>query len=91
MSKLNGSWVSVYLNCFGKNVPVTDPSILKGLDLSKFVLEPFTSELTGCPDKSLLKLLMDNLKDRNLVMNTLEEFNEIKYIARCKQCWRNLL
>ena len=47
MSKLDGSWVSVYLNCFGKNVPVTDPSILKGLDtdLSKFVLEPFTSEL----------------------------------------------
>ena len=45
----------------------------------------------GSPGKSLLKLLMDDLEDRNLVMNTLEELNEIKDIARCRQCWRNLL
>ena len=52
------------------------------------------SKLKGCvgsPGKSLLKLLMDDLEDRNLVMNTLEELNEIKDQARCRQCWRNLL
>ena len=44
----------------------------------------------GFPRHSLLSLLMKDLEDRNLVMNTLEELNEIKDIARCRQCWRNL-
>ena len=32
----------------------------------------------GSPSKSLLKLLMDDLEDRNLFMDTLKELNEIK-------------
>ena len=44
----------------------------------------------GFPRHSLLSLLMKDLEDRNLVMNTLEELNKIKDIARCRQCWRNL-
>ena len=28
---------------------------------------------------------MDDLEDRNLVMNTLDELNEIKDLARCMQ------
>jgi len=60
--------------------------ILKGLDLFMFCFRTiyFWAALSklkgciGCPGKS-----------RNLVMNTSEELNEIKDIARCKQCRRN--
>jgi len=45
----------------------------------------------GSPRLSLLSLLMKDLNDRNLNMDTLEGLNEVKDIARCRQCWRNLL
>ena len=58
--------------------------------MADFVLNNEKKGRLGFPRLSLLSLLVKDLDDRNLVMNNLEELNEIRDIARCRQCWRNL-
>ena len=45
----------------------------------------------GRPRCNLFNLLKKDLEERNLFMNNYNELNEIRDIARCRKCWRNLL
>ena len=51
--------------------------------------EVFTGRV-GRPRCNLFSLLRNDLADRNLSFNNFNELNEIRDIARCRNCWRNL-
>ena len=44
----------------------------------------------GRPSSNLFSLLRDDLYDRQLNFNNFYELNEIRDIASCRTCWRNL-
>ena len=45
---------------------------------------------TGRPRCNLFSLLEKDLLDRNFYISNFEEFNEIRDMARCRKCWKNL-
>ena len=44
----------------------------------------------GRPRCNLFSILRNDLIERNLSFNNFTELNEIRDIARCRTCWRNL-
>jgi hypothetical protein len=54
MRKEDNVWV--FLNSFSKYVAVTEPPILKGVDLSPYLTEPFTSDLP-CHTQSVERMV----------------------------------
>ena len=44
----------------------------------------------GRPRCNLFNILSNDLDERNLSFNNFTELNEIRDIARCRACWRNL-
>ena len=44
----------------------------------------------GRPNTNLYKMLVDDLKYRNLELRNLNDLNEIRDIASCRMCWKLL-
>ena len=44
----------------------------------------------GRPNTNLYKMLVDDLKYRNLELRDLSDLNEIRDIASCRKCWKLL-
>ena len=43
----------------------------------------------GRPRTNLFSTLVNDLGDRNILLNNCSELNDIKDIAKCRQCWKN--
>ena len=54
MKKVSGKWV--FLNRFGDNVLVSEPPLLKGVDLSRHLVQPYTSDLP-CHTQSVERMV----------------------------------
>ena len=54
MSKEEGIWK--FLNCSGEYVPITEPPLVRGLDLSFFLNQPFSTDLP-CHTQSVERLV----------------------------------
>ena len=44
----------------------------------------------GRPRNNLFSTLINDLNKRNLILKTLDNLNDIKDIASCRKCWKNL-